>query len=236
LDRLANLLQERGVLHLKEAARALDVSEMTIRRDIAGDTRRFAYLGGHIMPAGAIEPEAPYQIAAATDKHAEAKRQACRYALAEIRPDDTIFIDCGSTLMHLVDLLPEDMPVTAVCYALNTAEKLAAKPRVRLIMLGGEYFPASASFSGAPGLEMLDRLGINLAFLSAAGLEVNRGATCAHFHEVAIKQKAMALAQRCLMVVDRSKIGRVKPAFFGNYDEFDAIYTEDGLTDISETG
>jgi DeoR family deoxyribose operon repressor len=214
LDQLATLLNEKGVLHLK---------------DIAGETARFAYLGGHIMPAERVEPEQPYQLAVQADRHADAKRAACRFALEHIHADDTIFVDCGTTLQHLIDIIPQTMPLTVVCYALNIAERLAASPNLKLILLGGLYHPETASFSGAQGLDTLDRVGINTAFLSAAGLDPVRGATCAHFHEVAVKQKAIATAQKNVLVIDSSKLGRVKRAFFANLDLFDAIYTEDGI-------
>jgi|EndMetStandDraft_4_1072995.scaffolds.fasta_scaffold162618_2 DeoR family transcriptional regulator, deoxyribose operon repressor len=234
LDLLAALILERGVVHLKDAAKALGVSEMTIRRDIAGEADRFAYLGGHIMPAQAVEPEQPYQLASASDKHAQAKRQACIYALDHLHAEDTIFVDCGSTLMHLADLLPESMPLTAVCYALNIADKLALKPHLRLIMLGGFYHPASASFSGTAALALLDELGINTAFLSAAGLDEARGATCVHFHEAEIKRKAMSVSAKNVLVIDKSKLGRIRPAFFAASEEFDVIYTEDGAWEEEE--
>jgi DeoR family deoxyribose operon repressor len=228
LDQLAALLNEKGVLHLKDAARALGVSEMTIRRDIATETRRFAFLGGHIMPAEKVEPEQPYQLAAQADRHSAAKREACRFALSHIHADDTIFIDVGTTLEHLVDLIPQTMPLTVVCSAMNIAERLASAPNIRMILLGGLYHPESASFSGPQGLDALDRVGINTAFLSAAGFDPVRGATCAHFHEVAVKQKAVATAQKTILIIDESKIGRVKPAFFAAADSFDVIYTEGG--------
>jgi DeoR family deoxyribose operon repressor len=234
LDLLAALILERGVVHLKDAAKALGVSEMTIRRDIAGEADRFAYLGGHIMPAQAVEPEQPYQLASASDKHAQAKRQACIYAIDHLHAEDTIFVDCGSTLMHLADLLPESMPLTAVCYALNIADKLALKPHLRLIMLGGFYHPASASFSGTAALALLDELGINTAFLSAAGLDEARPATCVHFHEAEIKRKAMSVSAKNVLVIDKSKLGRIRPAFFAASEEFDVIYTEDGAWEEDE--
>jgi DeoR family deoxyribose operon repressor len=235
LDMLGALILERGVVHLKDAAKVLGVSEMTIRRDIAGETSRFAYLGGHIMPAQAVEPEQPYELAAAADKHASAKRKASAFALDHLRAEDTIFIDCGTTLIHLVDLLPDSMPLTVVCYALNIADKLALKPHIRLVMMGGFYHPASASFSGAAALQTLDELGVNTAFLTAAGLDEARGATCVHFHEAEIKRKAMAVSARNILIVDNSKIGRIRPAFFAKADDFDAIYTEDGGWEPEET-
>lgn len=229
LDQLSALLNGRGVMHLKDVARELGVSEMTVRRDIAGEATRFAYLGGHIMPAERVEPEQPYQLAIQADRHADAKQTACRYALNHIHAEDTIFVDCGTTLQHLIDLIPQSMPLTVVCYALNIAERLAAAPNKRLILLGGLFHPETASFSGPQGLDTLDRLGINTAFLSAAGFDPMRGATCAHFHEVAVKQKAIATAQQNLLVIDNSKLGRVKPAFFADSGVFDVIYTEDGV-------
>lgn len=236
LDRLSALIVERGVVHLKDAAKALGVSEMTIRRDIAGETDRFAYLGGHIMPAQAVEPEQPYELASAADRHAQAKRQACSHALDHLRAEDTIFVDCGSTLMHLADLLPDTMPLTAVCYALNIADKLALKPQIKLIMLGGFYHPASASFSGASALDLLGQLGINTAFFSAAGLDEERGATCVHFHEAEVKRKAMGVSRKKILILDNSKIGRIRPAFFARADEFGAIYTEDGVWQPEDAG
>jgi DeoR family deoxyribose operon repressor len=236
LELLEALIAERGVVHLKDAARALGVSEMTIRRDIAGETERFAFLGGHIMPAQAVEPEQPYELAAAADRHVLAKRRACQHALDHMRAEDTIFIDCGSTLIHLADLLPDQMPLTVVCYALNIADKIALRPHLRLILLGGVYHPASASFSGPAAMQQLDGLGINAAFLSAAGLDDTRGATCVHFHEAEIKRRAMSVSATNILILDASKIGRIRPAFFAGADDFDAIYTENGAWPPEEGG
>jgi DeoR family deoxyribose operon repressor len=51
LRRLAGALYGRGALHLNEAAALLDVSPMTVRRDIAAAPDHFIYLGGYIVAA-----------------------------------------------------------------------------------------------------------------------------------------------------------------------------------------
>jgi DeoR family deoxyribose operon repressor len=231
---LANALAERRVMHLRQAAALLGVSEMTVRRDIAGHPDRFAFLGGHIMSPSHIEGYAPYELASAADSHAAAKRDACIHAAAHIVADETVFIDCGTTLTHLVDLIPDDCPITAICYALNVADRLARKPKATIVMLGGVYHPASASFSGAHNLDMLASFGINVAFVSAAGVDAERGVTCAHFHEAHIKQKVISLARESYLVVDSSKIGKLQRAFFAPVSAFKAIITEHGETPIAE--
>lgn len=112
-----------------QAAELLGVSEMTVRRDIAEHPDRFAYFGGHIMSPVQIEGNTRYEIATAADSHAAAKRDACIHAARHIRPDETIFLDCGTPLARLVELIPDYFQLTVICYALNVAEKLARKQR-----------------------------------------------------------------------------------------------------------
>lgn len=232
---LTEALSEHRVLHLKEAARILGVSLMTVRRDVAENPEQFAYLGGHIVQAGSIEGNGPYELAKAADSHSVAKKAACAHAAKYIHPDETIFFDCGTTLVHLIDLIPENYQITAVCYALNVAERLACKPNVRLIILGGLYHESSGSFSDTSGHDALGQLGINTTFVTAAGIDGKRGATCENFHEAPIKTRAIELAQKSYMVTDNSKIGKVKPAFFSEIVAFDAIITESGEIQLSES-
>jgi DeoR family deoxyribose operon repressor len=225
---LSLALAERRVIHLKEAAALMLVSEMTVRRDVAENPDLFGTLGAHIILAGRPDLEATYAIDRAAESHSVAKRQASIYALRYLQPDETVFIDCGSTLTHLVDLIPADTRLTVACYAFNTADRLISKPNITLILLGGVYHPTSASFAGASGADTLNALGINAAFLSASGVDQQRGVSCEQFHEVPIKRKAMQMAQRRYLVCDQSKIGRVRPAHFADTDDFDAIITETG--------
>ena len=77
-------------------------------------------------------------------------------------------------------------------------------------------------------------VGINVAFLSAAGVDAERGATCEHFHEAQVKQKVICLARENYLVVDSSKIGKLKRAFFAPMGAFNAMITEHGETRARE--
>lgn len=225
---LSEALLEHRVLHLNDAARILDVSLMTVRRDVADNPEKFAYLGGHIVPAASIEGEGPYDVAKARDSHASAKKDACAHAARYLQPDETIFFDCGTTLLPLIDLIPDTFQITAVCYALNVAEKLAKRPNIKMVMLGGIYHPSSESFASAADSNAFENIGVNTAFLTAAGLDLNRGASCENFHEAQIKRQAITAGQKSVLVTDNSKIGKMKPAFFSPMDLFQSIVTEDG--------
>jgi DeoR family deoxyribose operon repressor len=63
---------------------------------------------------------------------------------------------------------------------------------------------------------------------------MQRGATCAAFHEAEVKKKAIALARESYLVADSSKMGKLQRAFFAPVDAFKAIITEHGEMPAAE--
>jgi DeoR family deoxyribose operon repressor len=110
-----------------------------------------------------------------------------------------------------------------ICYSLNVASIVTHRPATQVMLMGGLYHPSSQSFSSDDGLSYLRRLGVNKAFISAGGLHWTRGASCSNFHEVAIKQAVIATAMESILVVDASKLGSLKPAFFSDVSSFSRI-------------
>jgi DeoR family deoxyribose operon repressor len=236
VERLALIeqrLAQKGVLRLRDAAALLGVSEMTVRRTLAAHGERFSYYGGYILPAASPEGASAFDLQQDAGSNAESKARACEHALAFIQPDDTIFIDCGTTLDNLARLIPSDLTLTVICYSLNVANWLAKKPKVQMILLGGQYHQASSSFSGLDavfgvGGDGLSRYGVHKAFISAGGVDIKRGVTCSYMHEAVVKKQVMAVARKNYLVFDESKFNRVRPALFAKVDAFDAMVTENG--------
>lgn len=225
LERIAAMLAGQSHLKLAAIAAELGVSEMTVRRDVTESGGRFACLGGHVIGAQ-NDVAGDYMLEKENDHHAAAKIAACATAVKLIEEDDTIFIDCGTTMPRLAALIPAEMRLTAVCYSLNVAEILSRRQNTRLILLGGLFHPAAASFSGETALEQLQRISINKAFISAGGVHETRGVTCSHFHEVPVKQAAIARAVESHLVVDASKFGKVRAAHFAEVDAFTSIVSD----------
>ncbi len=220
--RLQQLVERRGALPLAEAAAALEVSSMTIRRDLAAPEAPLACLGGHVV-AHLAPPASRYTLEAERDQHAPGKRLACERAAQRVQPGDSLFIDCGTTMVHLVDALPPEIPLNVVCYSLNIAAALSRRPNTQLMLLGGLFHPSAATFASDEGLAYLQRLGVSKAFISAAGVQADRGASCANFHELPVKHAAIACAAESILVVDDSKLGRLRPAFIAPLERFSRI-------------
>jgi len=228
LRALSRALDTQDVIHLREAVQLLGVSEMTVRRDVAANPGLFTYLGGHIVNAAKLPAGGAYVLEAETQHCAQAKAQACSTAARLIAAHDTVFIDCGTTLARIGQYPPRDLKITVICYSLNVAEAVRRMDNIQLILLGGVYVPSSDSFSGNESLEALRHMGINKALISAGGVDMARGVSCWNFHEVPIKQAAMACAVESHLVVDSSKFGQVRAVHFAQVGDFDSIITEQG--------
>ncbi|MCC8968028.1 DeoR/GlpR transcriptional regulator [Bradyrhizobium sp. Pear76] len=222
LQRLRRAVESGGTLHLKDAAELLKVSEMTVRRDLAGPDAALALLGGYVVNA-ASPTGIKYAFEQEIDQHTQDKRLACRAAAASIKEGDTIFIDCGTTMQSLADCLPEDLPLSVICYSMNVASIVTHRPATQVMLMGGLYHPSSQSFASEDGLSYLRRLGINKAFISAGGVHWTRGASCSNFHEVAVKQAVIETAMESILVIDASKLGSLKSAFFSDIGAFSRI-------------
>ncbi|WP_040605090.1 DeoR family transcriptional regulator [Sagittula stellata] len=231
---LREAVMNHGPLHVRDAAESLDVSEMTVRRDVRENPEMLQFLGGHIVLSQDAVRRAPYDLSDAAEVHQDAKRAASDACLSLLEPEATIFVDCGTTLPHLIHAIPPDWEMTVICYALNIADLVVRKPNIKLVLLGGVYHPATASFYPVEEDGTFDAYALNLAFMSAAGVDTTLGVTCTTFRESALKRQAMRRAARSVLVTDRSKFGTVRPARFAGLGDFSYVATEDGLIPPSE--
>lgn len=226
LAMLQEALTSGGTLHLRDAAELCCVSEMTIRRDLTTQPTAISLLGGRLVMANYPGVTPVYDLSEQEASLYHVKHRLCQRAASFIEEGDTLFVDCGSTLIPLLGQLSHWRELTVVTYALNVANAVAALPNVRLVLLGGLFYAASQSFGSDSVGEAIERLGINKAFISAAGVDCGRGISCFHFHEVAPKQAAIATAMQRILVVDASKFGVVRPAYFATLADFDIVVTD----------
>ena len=223
LAHLINALKRSDKLHLKEAAALLGVSEMTVRRDLNGESGPVVLLGGYIV----LEPRSAshYLLSDQKTRLVEEKRKAARLAASLVQPHQTLFFDCGTTTPWIIEAIDNALPFTGVCYSLNTFLALQEKPECRVILCGGEFHASNAIFKPLNLHDTLNNLCPDIAFYSAAGVHARQGATCFNLDELPVKHWAMSMAQQHVLVVDHSKFGKVRSARMGDLGQFNVIVT-----------
>ncbi|MCU5771905.1 DNA-binding transcriptional repressor DeoR [Erwiniaceae bacterium BAC15a-03b] len=225
VNKLAHALKRIDKIHLKDAARLLGVSEMTIRRDLNEQPSTVVLLGGYIVSDPRIS-HGHYFVSDQQSQNVSKKQQLAQLAATLINANDTVFFDCGTTIPYVIDAIDDSLPFTAICCAMNTFLALKEKSGCHVILSGGEFHADNAIFTPLGQNHVLDDLCPSLAFISAAGIDVHQGATCYNINELQMKHHALQRAQHKILLADSSKFGKVLPARIGELDLFDTLISD----------
>jgi len=229
---IIDLFQTKTFISIKELVSHFNVSEMTIRRDLSLLSSENLV---ELIPGGVVaKPNAPgdekYLITREETQRMKEKEKIARLAVSMIAPNETIILDAGSTTEYLAKFIPDELPVTVLCHAVNTFVELYRKKNCNLILAGGYLHPTSLIFESHEGLELIRKTRADKAFIGASAVSGQLGITCIHHYEVEIKKAIMNSAKTRILIVDSSKFGQVKVIHFADLREFDMVITDSEIS------
>lgn len=223
--RILDLLTQSRAVTTARAAKALAVSEETIRRDfekLAADGRLYREHGGAVRVE---DSRSDLPLDNREMANVAAKQSIARVARTQIQAGDTVFFDASSTVFHLAGLLA-NLEVTVVTNALKAAVELSRQSAVEVILIGGAVSHSSLSCQGALTDQMLDRYHIQKAFVSCRGLDVDRGLSEANAEQAGLKRKIIHLSDQTIVLADHTKMGLKSAYFFARLAEVDILIAD----------
>jgi DeoR/GlpR family transcriptional regulator of sugar metabolism len=224
-------LQETGFLTISELAERLGVSEMTIRRDARLLDRRgeaIASRGALRLPttAPSADPESDDDYLHRARSAAAAKEVIGRLAADDVRDDDVIAIDAGTTAFELARALPAGFTGTVVTHSIPVIDLLAGRPQIKTIALGGDVHPPSRALVGSWTVDSANRLRVRTFYLGAAAVD-ERGIYAAADVERQVKTTLMGIADRVVLLLDRRKFEATAPVLLCDWDEIDLLICDE---------
>lgn len=230
---MVDILKTEKGASVKELSDSLNVTEMTIRRDIKQLTEDGIVKlisGAVILDENVAGSDNIYDLDEQRNKHKSEKHRIGKFAATLIEPNDVVFLDIGTTTTAIIPHISTANNITAVFCTLNALLEIHKKNIKDIIFLGGRYVPDLQVFESHEGVQLLNRTRISKAFISAAGVNAELGVTCVNGIEVDTKCAAINSALEKILVVDSTKFDLVKPAFFADLEQFNAIVTDKGIT------
>lgn len=218
-----------GRVDVAQLAADLDVTAETIRRDLTG-LERYGLLrrvhGGAIpVERLGFEPALALRDAVLQGE----KERIAKAALDELPAEGAVLLDAGTTTARLADLLPTDRELTVVTNAIPIATTLATRRNLTVLLVGGRVRGRTMAVVGDWAERALQDTFVDVAFLGANGVSVERGLTTPDTSEAAGKRAMMAAARRTVVLADHTKIGNDQLARFGRLEEVDVLVTDTGL-------
>ncbi|AEX52849.1 DNA-binding transcriptional repressor DeoR [Rahnella aquatilis] len=223
IQRLLLALKKTDKIHLKEASLLLNVSEMTVRRDLNAAPAPVILLGGYIVIDPKNNPATHYFISEQKTRQVAEKQRLAARAASLIQDNDTVFFDCGTTMPYVIESIADDRVFTAICYSLNTFLALQEKPHCEVILCGGAFKSSNSIFTPIGRSSELDFIRPAKAFISAAGVSIEHGVTCFNFDELLMKHQAIARSAQSILVVDSSKFDQIRPAAIAPLARFNVV-------------
>lgn len=221
-DLIQQVVQEQGGVSVGALAEMFGVSMQTIRRDldILCDGENLQRSHGRIELAEG-RGNTPFDQRAGTNL--VGKRAIASCAAALIPDGATIFVSIGSTALSVARALHRKKELTVITNNLSAAMALSEEISNRIILPGGEIRLPDRDFVGEEVVEFFSRYRAEFAIFGTAGIDVEGELLEFHQAEVRATYQMWRNAQKSILVIDRSKFGRLAPAVGGNIAQIDHI-------------
>ena len=231
IKKITNELMSKKIVSIKELVHLLDVSEMTIRRDVAELGKQGmidVFFGGISMKADHGSGY-NYQIEKELTEKTDEKRRIAQKAVSLIEPNDVILIDTGSTTEMMLDYFTDDMNHVVYSYSLNIINRVCKKRSLRLVACGGYFHGNTSMFESEGGADLIKGACINKVFFGARGILEEVGITTAEPHEVNMKKAALQASKVKILLADSSKFGKAWYAKYAEFEDIDVVISDSTL-------
>ncbi|WMX48265.1 DeoR/GlpR family DNA-binding transcription regulator [Streptomyces roseicoloratus] len=234
-------VRRRGGVRVNELTRRLNVSDMTVRRDLDALARQgmVAKVHGGAVPVGEASTHEP-GFEAKSVLELGAKEQIARAAARMVRPGTAIALSGGTTTYALARHLLDVPDLTVVTNSVRVAdvfheaqqEGSGAETRAgaaTVVLTGGVRTPSDA-LVGPVADQAIRSLHFDALFLGVHGVSVEAGLSTPNLAEAETNRRLVRSARRVVVVADHTKWGTVGLSSFATLDEVDTLVTDAGLS------
>ncbi|WP_082598268.1 MULTISPECIES: DeoR/GlpR family DNA-binding transcription regulator [unclassified Kitasatospora] len=204
---ILEMVRANGAVSLRELARVVQTSEVTVRRDVRAleaegllDRRH----GGAVLPGGfSREPGYPQK----THLAAAEKSAIADLAASMVEEGDAVVVGAGTTTQELARRLARVPGLTVVTNSLLVAQALAHANRVEVVMTGGTLRGSNYALVGSGAEQSLNGLRVTKAFISGSGLTAERGLSTTNMLSASVDRALVQSATEVIVLADHTKLG-----------------------------
>ncbi len=227
LDRV----RQAGAVRVADLVRELEVSDMTVRRDLEvlheqGLLEKVH--GGATAPSSLASYEPAFITKAALQQGEKAAIAAEAARLVE--PGMALALSAGTTTYALAGLIAAVPGITVVTNSLQVSEVLNRTRRQdqTVILTGGVRTPSEA-LVGPFAVAQLRSVHLDIVFMGVHGMDGKAGFTCPNLMEADTDRALIEAGRRLVVVADHSKWGIVGIASIARLDQADVLITDSGM-------
>jgi len=209
---ILDLLRKDGIVSIDRLCMELDVSDMTVRRDLQGLEKGGLLSrvrgGAKLIPGDALPHQAERPFSARLLEYSDKKNEIGQMASRLVKDGDSIFLDGSSTSMlfarHLIDRFDR---LTVVTDSMAVMEEFSgAASSIELVVLGGSLQRDGNTIDGPLTLENVARLQVGILFFSCAAFDA-QGVYNSGLIGTNVKRTLIQRAKRRVLLANSEKYG-----------------------------
>lgn len=227
-NEIARRVLQDGHISVRELADDFAVSTETIRKDLLYLEERNLIVKGHgDATLASVYQESPFYRKEGLQA-AEKARIAAR-AVAMVPDNGVVILDSGTTVASAAPLLSLRRGMTIITDSLAAAQSLSATEN-HVLVVGGEIREASRSLVGTWAAGSIRSVEADIALMACDGFQ-RQGPGTRSYRELEVKRAMTEAAAKVILLCDSSKLSLKSLYCFGDFQDFDCLVTDDGITD-----
>lgn len=226
---ILKMLDLNEFVSVADLIRELEVSHMTVRRDLGELEERGLLVRryGGAMRSSATTSLFSFDRRASTNRRQ--KEAVCRAAARYINDGDTIFVDCGTTLFRLAHIIATHRAVRVITNSLPVVSELLGYPEISLSFVGGEIDRDRKASYGPKAEQAIREYHADRAFIGADGVSLANGLSSYDEKEGNITRRMAENADEVVLLCDSSKLETDSFSRFAPLSLVTHLVTDSGL-------
>ena len=193
---ILDILQLQGSVSVSDLAERLEVSEVTIRKDLSALEKQNKLYRTH----GRAIPISPYigdrHINEKEKQFVLEKRAIGKVAASMVNEHDSILMASGTSILYAAKELVEKKNITVISASVSASSLLSQNKDIDVVQLGGIVRESSVSVVGSFAEDMLKYFNCNLLFMGADGVDLEFGVTTTNMMEANLNRMMMNTSQQ----------------------------------------
>ena len=224
-------LAKNGFIKVNEIAKELEVTPVTIRKDLKHlEEKKLLYrTHGSASPVNPLTSDIDVHEKEKLRK--EEKKRIATAAAKLIEENDSIIIASGSTVHTFAEHITPINHLTVVTASLKTSLLLNTINNIEVIQLGGIVRKNSLLQVNTVYTSLFfEQITCSKLFLGVDGIDLEYGITNSNIEEAVLNKKMIEASLRTIILADSSKFGRRGFGKICSLDCIDVIITDSGIS------
>lgn len=218
-----------GLVKVADLAATLGVTQTTIRKDL-----NYLEEQGLLYRAygSALPTTIPVMDINLNNKkliNFETKQRIARVAASLIEENDSIILSSGSSIAVFAEAIKPKGRLNVVTTAVNISMTLGDVQGVTVMQVGGLLYSNTLSVVGNDAIQEIKSVFCSKLFFGVDGFSLDHGFTCGTVEEADLTQQMIKSAEKAIVLVDSSKLGKKGFARICSIDKVSTIITDSGL-------